>query len=93
MFHVLVYCVQNGTRPVLGPDVNLKTLGESAECAGYTGADLAALVREAGIEALKELMTTNNTSAKLVVSSMHFSKAVAMIRPSVSGKVRFLSWN
>ena len=85
--HVLVYCIQHGTRPVLGTDVNLKTLGESTECAGYTGADLAALVREAGIEALKELMTTNNTSAKLVVSSRHFSKAVATIRPSVSGKV------
>lgn len=83
---ILNALTKHGTRPVLGPDVNLKTLGESAECAGYTGADLAALVREAGIEALKELVTTNNTSAKLVVSNRHFSKAVAMIRPSVSGK-------
>jgi ribosome biogenesis ATPase len=91
LFCILAYCLQHGTRPVLDTDVNLKTLGESTECAGYTGADLAALVREAGIEALKELMTANNTSAKLVVSSRHFSRALRMIRPSVSGKVKLMS--
>lgn len=83
---ILNALTKHGTRPVLDTDVNLKTLGESAKCSGYTGADLAALVREAGIEALKELVTANNTSAKLVVSSRHFSRALAMIRPSVSGK-------
>lgn len=80
-------CLQNGTRPVLDTDVNLKTLGESTECSGYTGADLAALVREAGIEALKEIMTGSNTTSKLVVSNRHFLKALEKIRPSVSEKV------
>jgi ribosome biogenesis ATPase len=80
-------CLQNGTRPVLDTDVNLKTLGESTECSGYTGADLAALVREAGIEALKEIMTGSNTTRKLVVSNRHFLKALEKIRPSVSEKV------
>jgi ribosome biogenesis ATPase len=80
--------LQNGTRPVLDADVNLKALGESAECSGYTGADLAALVREAGIEALRELMTASTTTTKLVVSNKHFSKALEKIRPSVSEKVR-----
>jgi ribosome biogenesis ATPase len=65
----------------------LKTLGESTECSGYTGADLAALVREAGIEALKEIMTCSNTTRKLVVSNKHFLKALEKIRPSVSEKV------
>jgi ribosome biogenesis ATPase len=69
----------------------LKALGESTECSGYTGADLAALVREAGIEALKELMTATNTTTKLVVSKKHFSKALEKIRPSVSEKVYMYS--
>jgi SpoVK/Ycf46/Vps4 family AAA+-type ATPase len=79
--------LQNGTRPVLGADVNLKTLGESTECSGYTGADLAALVREAGIEALKETISSSDTTRKLVVSNRHFLKALEKIRPSVSEKV------
>jgi ribosome biogenesis ATPase len=84
--------LQNGTRPVLDRDVNLKVIGESAECSGYTGADLAALVREAGIEALKEFMTASNTTTKLVVSNKHFSKALEKIRPSVSEKVCIYSF-
>jgi ribosome biogenesis ATPase len=65
----------------------LKTLGESIKCSGYTGADLAALVREAGIEALKEIMAGSSTTRKLVVSNKHFLKALEKIRPSVSEKV------
>jgi ribosome biogenesis ATPase len=70
----------------------LETLGESAECSGYTGADLAALVREAGIEALKEIMTDTNPTRKLVVSNKHFVSALQKIRPSVSEKVRTYSF-
>lgn len=83
---ILIALTKNGTRPVLSTDVNLKTLGESTECSGYTGADLAALVREAGIEALKEVMTGSSTTRKLVVSNKHFLKALEKIRPSVSEK-------
>lgn len=59
------------------------------ECRGYTGADLAALVREAGIIALKEYMLFGDTEQALVVSTDHFKKAVSKIRPSVPDKVLF----
>ncbi|XP_021927224.1 nuclear valosin-containing protein-like isoform X1 [Zootermopsis nevadensis] len=81
---ILNALTKNGTKPVLDTDVDLKALGESPYCSGYTGADLAALVREA--EALKEVITASNTTTKLVVSNKHFSKALEKIRPSVSDK-------
>lgn len=90
---ILACGLQNGTRPALDTDVNLKAIGESAKCSGYTGADLAALVREAGIEALKEHMTASTTSTKLLVCNKHFSKALEKIRPSVSEKVCIYSFH
>eukprot|EP00899_Mesostigma_viride_P022737 jgi/Mesvir1/3648/Mv14943-RA.1 len=45
------------TRPVpLGEDVDVAVVGNSARCEGFSGADLAALVREACVCALKEDM-------------------------------------
>ena len=56
---------------------------------GYSGADMAALVREAGVQALREYIgagvDTNSTS--LCVALRHFKSAAAKIRPSVSLKV------
>ncbi|PSN31892.1 Nuclear valosin-containing protein [Blattella germanica] len=83
---ILKALTKDGTRPLLDVDINLKTLGESEECSGYTGADLAALVREAGIEALKEHMGSFDGSKKLTVCHKHFMKAQEKIRPSVSEK-------
>jgi SpoVK/Ycf46/Vps4 family AAA+-type ATPase len=47
---------------------------------------LAALVKEAGIVALKEFMLCGDTQKALVVNMEHFKRAIAKIRPSVPEK-------
>ena len=59
----------------LGKDVNLEEYIKKTD--GYSGADLEALVREAGMNALRE-----NINAKSV-DRKHFEKALAAIRPSL----------
>lgn len=66
----------------------MEAIGKSEECSGYTGADLAALVRETGVIALKEfLMSSGGDQLPLLVTAEHFKKALSKIRPSVSEKV------
>lgn len=84
----LVVSFQNGVQPLLAPDVDLELIGKWEQCEGYTGADLAALVREAATEAIKELMINGTTPVETPsVNNEHFVKAVAKIRPSVTEKV------
>ncbi|XP_018335493.1 uncharacterized AAA domain-containing protein C16E9.10c isoform X2 [Agrilus planipennis] len=83
---ILRTITKNGTKPQMSPDVDLEIIGKSEPCEGYTGADLAALVREASVEALKEFMVHNDPQRPLVVSTDHFTRAVAKIRPSISEK-------
>jgi ribosome biogenesis ATPase len=60
------------------------------KCDGYSGADLAALVREAGVTALKRTlgaldnMDDNQVSASVFVGLTDFVKALDKVRPSVS---------
>ncbi|XP_053593688.1 nuclear valosin-containing protein-like [Microplitis demolitor] len=81
---ILKALTKNGTRPKFADDVDLDVIGRSENCDGYTGADLASLVREAGIEALRESMT--NDSGLTQVSMRHFTSAFNKIRPSVHEK-------
>jgi ribosome biogenesis ATPase len=52
-----------------------------------SGADLAALVREASVSALREHLSTNGTDKCITVHQRHFEKALEKVRPSVSAKV------
>lgn len=61
-------------------------IGKSEQCRGYTGADLAALVREAAVIALKEVMMCGEGQV-VRVTTEHFNQAVNKIRPSVTEKV------
>lgn len=70
----------------MASDVDLVQIGFSEKCEGYSGADLAALVREAGLEALKELISGYQGSIE--VSMRHVGSALAKIRPSVQEKVK-----
>ncbi|XP_065338139.1 nuclear valosin-containing protein-like [Cloeon dipterum] len=88
---ILKALTKNGTRPPLSDDVSLEELGKDDNTGGYTGADLAALVREASLALVKEA-TLNKSSAKaLLVEQRHFQTAVQKLRPSVSDadKVRY----
>jgi transitional endoplasmic reticulum ATPase len=58
-------------------EVDLKELAKKTE--GYSGADLEALVREAGMAALRE-----NASE---VKEKHFEKALEAVRPSLDKKI------
>lgn len=73
----------------MSPFVDLEAIGKSDECSGYTGADLAALVRETGVIALKEFIMSNTGDHQqpLLVTAEHFKIALSKIRPSVSEKV------
>ncbi|XP_023302849.2 nuclear valosin-containing protein-like isoform X1 [Lucilia cuprina] len=78
---------KSGTKPVLAADVSFEVLASLTD--GYTGADLAGLVRQASMLALKESL--NNTDLKLddlCVNQGHFTKAIQMLRPSVSAQDR-----
>lgn len=70
----------------MAPDVDLAAIGISEQCHGYTGADLAALVKEAGVVALKEYILAPESQA-LVVTTEHFKTAITKVRPSVPEKV------
>lgn len=52
-------------------------------CEGYTGADLAALIREAGMEALKEIIAGYGQSE---ISMRHIVQAFDKVQSSVREK-------
>jgi transitional endoplasmic reticulum ATPase len=62
-------------------DDYLRDLARRTE--GYTGADLAALVREAAMLALRELIRSGNSQGK-VVDIEHFEEALKRVPPSLS---------
>jgi len=64
----------------LSSDVNLEELARRTE--GYTGADIAAVVREAAMLALRETIKERTPSAK-PVSTRHFEEALKRIPPSL----------
>eukprot|EP00897_Mesotaenium_endlicherianum_P004051 jgi/Mesen1/3674/ME000202S02761 len=77
----------------LAAGVDVAALGLSRQCDGFSGADLAALVREACIAALRERTRIPQTSVTCglprgppVVNASHFSEAFIRVMPSVSPK-------
>lgn len=81
----------------LSGDVNLDDIAMLPELNGFSGADLASLVREASVQALKERINndqwiTNEHRPKdtqhcqIMVTQRHFKLALARLRPSVSRK-------
>lgn len=72
---------------MLADDVDLEAIGKNEKCANFTGADLAALVREAGILCLQEYINSTELNKQLAIQSKHFDDAMMKIRPSVSVEV------
>ncbi|XP_060535638.1 nuclear valosin-containing protein-like [Cylas formicarius] len=85
---ILRTVTKDGTSPPLDCDVDLAQIGGSERTEGYTGADLAALVREVSALALEEYMAEGDGSKPRVVGNRHFERALAQLRPSVSEKDR-----
>ncbi|TIC70899.1 AAA-domain-containing protein [Wallemia mellicola] len=55
---------------------------QSEKCSGFSGADLASLVRESAVVALRESLV--NETSNVVIESRHFLKALEKVTPSVS---------
>lgn len=87
----------------VGSDVvELQRIAEDSRCDGFTGADLSALVREAGLSVIKELSAANelamtsggpNADATTVapvtkICARHFEMALSKVKPSVSPQDR-----
>ncbi|XP_011180712.2 nuclear valosin-containing protein-like isoform X2 [Zeugodacus cucurbitae] len=82
---ILEATTKQRTRPELADDVDFTAIAEFTD--GYTGADLAGLVRQSAMLALKESIH-NPESTDLRVRKSHFDLALRLIRPSVSAQDR-----
>ncbi|XP_069117406.1 nuclear valosin-containing protein-like [Argopecten irradians] len=84
---ILMTITKKGTKPKLEEDVNLEEVANDTRCQRYTGADLAALVREASVCALKTIIScTGDKKPSLIVTKKHFELAFTRVQPSVSTK-------
>ncbi|EPX74420.1 AAA family ATPase Rix7 [Schizosaccharomyces octosporus yFS286] len=83
----------------LDSDINLELIGRDERCSSFSGADLAALVREAAVTALRSAvfqdiasnepeMTQHTANAPIRVTMADFDLAFKNIRPSVSDRDR-----
>ncbi|KAI3613605.1 ribosome biogenesis atpase rix7 [Moniliophthora roreri] len=88
--------VQRRNVPISPPIEDIETLVKSDRCDGYSGADLAALVREAGVAALRRILVststaTPNSSLSVIDEELNvqvtlddFTGALEKVTPSVS---------
>ncbi|EAA10786.4 AGAP006205-PA [Anopheles gambiae str. PEST] len=94
---ILRALTKNRTQPRLADDVELEKVAELTE--GYTGADLAGLVRQASLQTLKDSIVASSlqeetaggeTNAEdelsLMVRFEHFTQAIRNIKPSVTAE-------
>eukprot|EP00099_Drosophila_melanogaster_P008792 NP_001261512.1 smallminded, isoform G [Drosophila melanogaster] len=84
---ILKATTKNGKRPVLADDVDLDEIAAQTE--GYTGADLAGLVKQASMFSLRQSLNNGDTNLDdLCVRSQHFQEALQQLRPSVNEQDR-----
>lgn len=87
---ILRALTKNSTKPPLADDVDLTTVARLTE--GYTGADLAGLVRQASLQTLKDSIAecssddtaSSDSEQDLKVAMLHFQEAIRSIKPSVN---------
>ncbi|KAL5008322.1 hypothetical protein ScPMuIL_013903 [Solemya velum] len=78
---------KNGSKPKFQKDLRMENVAMDKRCEGFSGADLTALVREASIAALKEVIKSLDTcTAVPEVTTQHFETAFSKVRPSVTQK-------
>jgi ribosome biogenesis ATPase len=75
-------------RTPLASDVDIDAVATSEVLTGFSGADMAALLREACVESLKESMAVVGAAgaARTEVAARHFQAALRQVQPSVSRK-------
>lgn len=70
----------------LNDDVDLDSIIKNAE--GLSGADIEALCREAGMVAIREVLSENGDFDKKKVTQDHFKAAMKKVRPSITKEVK-----
>lgn len=65
------------------PSVKMDLVAQDRRCDGFSGADLEALVRQAGMEAMTEYSASPDL-AEMYIQSRHFDRALDVVCPSVS---------
>lgn len=77
--------VHQTNKTPLAPDVDLHTIARDPRTEGFSGADLAALIREASLCAIQEHITGSETfQPSIKVSKRDFEMALGKVKPSVS---------
>uniref|UniRef100_A0A9J2PWI2 AAA+ ATPase domain-containing protein n=1 Tax=Ascaris lumbricoides TaxID=6252 RepID=A0A9J2PWI2_ASCLU len=84
---ILRKTTKDGTHPRIAEDVSYEVIAADPSLEWFTGADLVALVHEASLVALKERLSTNDTSID-ALTMRHFRLAMQSVRPSVAEKDR-----
>lgn len=79
---ILEKLTANRTHPCIASDVSFAEIASLAEVEWFTGADLAALIHEASIVALKQRINDNDTTVNCVTRE-HFLVALKTVKPSV----------
>lgn len=83
-FDILKKLTKGGTKPALGPDVDLEVIAELTD--GYTGADLSGLVRAAATNTLTTHIANGTLEGDIFVTFEDFRAAMTKCKPSVSAK-------
>ena len=78
---ILNALTKNKSQPELAEDVDFQEISELTN--GYTGADLAGLVRQASLQTLKESIEGERLNDDLKVRRSHFIDAIKKLKPSV----------
>lgn len=81
---ILQKLTKGGTEPQLGPDVDLTIVASLTE--GYTGADLAGLVKAAATNTLTTHISNGTLDGEIYVTFEDFRTALGKCKPSVSSK-------
>ncbi|BCU68276.1 AAA family ATPase [Sulfolobales archaeon HS-7] len=66
----------------LAQDISLEEIAARTE--GYTGADIAALIREAGLLAIREGIRRGKKPDEVIVDRQHFEIALTKVKPSIT---------
>lgn len=86
---ILNALTKNGTKPPLAEDVDMQQIADLTD--GYTGADLAGLVRQASLQTLKDSILLGNiedsSTEGLQVHMKHFVDVHKTLKPSVTTEV------
>ncbi|XP_037034382.1 nuclear valosin-containing protein-like [Bradysia coprophila] len=69
-------------KPILGDDVDINELATLTD--SYTGADLAGLVRQASLYALKESIASSSSTSQISVNKANFFNALKNTKSSIS---------